>query len=592
MRSSVLAIALALGLAAPAAAQTGTGEKAAPAPLAARTADSGLPLTPAQKATALPHLDLRLKVDPESKSIEGEAIYTIEALSALDRFEVDLDPRFTISSVSVDGSAAAWESDSGQVSIPLGKTLAAGETARVSLSWNGKPHVALRAPWQGGFVWDETEDGRPWVATAVQMNGCDLFWPCIDYPTKEIARLDSAITVPEGLVAAGNGTSAGSETADGWTTWRWTTRNPNTYAIALNIAPYGLVEDSYESRFGNTIPMAFWHLPGNDEEAKTLLQEVKTYLDFFEEVIGPFPFGDEKVGLAETPHLGMEHQTINAYGAKFRPSALGYDGLAQHEFAHEWFANQLTNTAPNHMWLHEGLGSYMQPLFQQWRDGEAAYLAAIVSQRAGVLSKSPVVPAEPISLSHYLDPEAGWGRDIYSKGSQITHTLRSVMGDEAFFRAIRRLVYGRVDPRPGNFVPQFASTDDFERIAEEESGRDLGWFFDAYLRQSALPRLIEQRDGSSLTLQWQTDGDTAFPMPLDIKVGDRVMVAAMEGGSATVDLGSADAHYVIDPMAKVLRHNPHIERWQAWVAEQEALEKAKAEAAAKAEAEAETVGGD
>ena len=110
--------------------------------------------------------------------------------------------------------------------------------------------------------------------------------------------------------------------------------------------------------------------------------------------------------------------------------------------------------------------------------------------------------------------------------------------------------------------------------------------------EDAAHRLIEQRDGSSLTLQWQTDGDTAFPMPLDIKVGDRVMVAAMEGGSATVDLGSADAHYVIDPMAKVLRHNPHIERWQAWVAEQEALEKAKAEAAAKAEAEAETVGGD
>ena len=37
-------------------------------------------------------------------------------------------------------------------------------------------------------------------------------------------------------------------------------------------------------------------------------------LDFFESMIGPYPFGDEKLGIVETPHLGMEHQTINAYG--------------------------------------------------------------------------------------------------------------------------------------------------------------------------------------------------------------------------------------------------------------------------------------
>ena len=586
MRSSVFAIALALGLTVPAAAQQTQADKPAAEPLAPRTADSGLPLTAAQQATALPHLDLRLKVDPESQTIEGVADYTIEALSPLDRFEVDLDPRFTVSSVTVDGAAVTWDAKEGLMTIPLGKTLAQGKTAKVSIAWNGQPHVAKRPPWEGGFMWDTIEDGRPWIATAVQMNGCDLFWPCIDFPSKEIARLDSAITVPEGLVAAGNGTSAGSETADGWTTWRWTTRNPNTYAIALNIAPYELLEDSYQSRFGNTIPLAFWHLPGNGEKARALLGEMKTYLDFFEEVIGPYPFGDEKVGLAETPHLGMEHQTINAYGAKFKPSPQGYDGLAQHEFAHEWFANQLTNKSPNDMWLHEGLGSYMQPLFQQWRDGEAAYLATIVGQRAGVQSKSPVVPAEPISLTHYLDKDAGWGGDIYAKGSQVAHTLRWLIGDEAFFRSIRRLVYGRVDPRPGNFVPQFADTGDFQRIAEEESGRDLGWFFDAYLRQAALPKLIERRDGTKLSLRWQTDGGTGFPMPVEIRVGDRVIVASMEDRSETLDLGSDDAHYVIDPDYKVLRYNPYIERWQAWVAEQEA--KAEAEKAAKAKAEAET----
>ena len=575
MRVFTFSLAVATSLAAATAAQADAGGDQQSPPLEPRTAESGLPLSAAQEATGLPYLDLQLKVDPDSKVISGDARYTLRALAPLDRFEVDLDPRFTVTSATVDNEPAQWESDGGRLSILLGKTLQTGGSAKVAIQWNGAPFVAKRPPWEGGFMWDETEDGRPWIATAVQMNGCDMFWPCIDHPTKEIERLDSAITVPEGLVAAGNGTFVGSETRDGSTTWRWSARNPNIYGVALNIGPYELIEDTYQSHFGNVIPMYFWHLPGNGEKASALLQEMKTYLDFFEDMIGPYPFADEKVGLVETPHLGMEHQTINAYGAKFRPSPLGYDGLAQHEFSHEWFANQLTNRRPNDMWLQEGFGSYMQPLFQQWRDGEAAYLAAIVGQRPGLINNSPVVPAEPISTALYLDADAGWGKDIYSKGSQIAHTLRQLIGDQAFFSALRQLTYGRTDPRPGNFVPQFADTDDFQRIAEEQSGQSLAWFFDAYLRQAALPKLVEQRRGKELSLTWQTEEGTPFPMPVEVQVGGQTVVADMSSGSATVDLGSDDAHFVIDPMYKVLRYDPAIARWREWMAEQQKKEKEK-----------------
>ena len=58
-------------------------------------------------------------------------------------------------------------------------------------------------------------------------------------------------------------------------------------------------------------------------------------LDFFESTIGPYPFGDEKMGVVETPHKGMEHQTINAYGNEYAKTMYGYDDLLQHEFAHE-----------------------------------------------------------------------------------------------------------------------------------------------------------------------------------------------------------------------------------------------------------------
>ncbi|WJY19564.1 M1 family metallopeptidase [Alteriqipengyuania flavescens] len=554
----------------PAAAQDTPAELQAP-PLAERTSASGFALTAAQAATDLPHLDLMLKVDPATRTIDGMADYTVKATAPLQRAEFDLDPRFAITSVTVNGRPGRWTNDGGFLSIDLGRTLRAGQTAKVTIAWNGAPHVARRAPWDGGFVWSETPEGAPWIATAVQMNGCDLFWPCIDHPIKEIGRLDSTIVVPEGLTAAGNGKLVGSSTEDGWTSWNWSTRNPNTYAVALNIGPYELASTEYASRFGNTIPLKFWHLPGHGEDAAELLEEMKSYLDFFEEMIGPYPFADEKVGLAETPHLGMEHQTINAYGNEFKPSPQGYDWLAQHEFSHEWFANQLTNTAPNHMWLHEGLGTYMQPLFLQWRDGEAAYQAALVTQRQGLLNRSPVVPAAPITSAHYLDEEAGWGRDIYGKGSEMAHTLRQLIGDEAFFTTIRRIVYGRPDPRPGNFVPQFADTDDFQRIAEEESGRDLDWFFDAYLREAALPVLTATRNGGTLELAWERESGEPFPMPVEVRFDGRLETVPMTGGTGSISLGSDSMHYVLDPMNKVLRFSPAIDEWQTWMMQQRGM---------------------
>jgi aminopeptidase N len=63
---------------------------------------------------------------------------------------------------------------------------------------------------------------------------------------------------------------------------------------------------------------------------------------FYERVLGPYPFRNEKYGVVETPHLGMEHQSIIAYGNKFRGGPHGYDWLHHHELGHEWWGNLVT----------------------------------------------------------------------------------------------------------------------------------------------------------------------------------------------------------------------------------------------------------
>ncbi len=550
-------------------------------PLAARTLESGLPLTQAQQATGLDALDLSLRVDPAATLLTGVARYRLTALAPLDRLEFDLDPRYTILAVLVGGEpvfADRWRNEGGLVSIDLPTPATQGASLTLEIQYSGHPHKAKRAPWDGGIQWGRTPSGQPWIATAVQGEGCDLIYPCIDNSQKRIGLIKTAITVPEPLVAAGNGKLTGSSREGGWTTWNWQARNLNTYALALNIGPFETVEQTYTSRYGNSFPITFWYLPGNRDKASALVSQMSGFLDFFEQTIGPYPFPDEKVGLVETPHLGMEHQTINAYGNGFKLAPEGYDWLMHHEFAHEWFANQLAETEPKHMWLQEGLGSYMQPLYLQRTGGELLYHAALWEMRKKIVSKVALVPEGRLSSAYYNDKDAGWGGDIYYKGAWIAHTLRGLIGDKAFLTALRRVTYGRDDPKPGNFVPVFRSSEDFQRETERASGRSLQWFFDAYLRQGPLPRLTMTRRGSSLDLAWITAGGTSFPMPVEVRTASGTVRLPMTGGRGTVELGRYPNDYTIDPMNRVLRDDPAISAWQA-------QEKAAADAKAKVPAE-------
>lgn len=564
VRSLLLAGASALLLTTVAAAQ----ETAAPAAResTAFTLATDQPRTPEQEAVRFDKADLSIRVMPEQKAIDAVAVLDFTALSPVSVLPVELDTRFDISAIAVDGTtldAADWRNDEGRLWIQLGRDLAAGDTVSIRIAYAGQPREAPRAPWDGGFVWGTAPSGEPWIATAVQPEGCDLFWPCIDNPLSEPGRVDLHITVPSNLAAPSNGRFLGKQDhGDGWTTWNWSAANPNTYAIALNIGPYEEMTARYESRFGNTIPLSYWHLRSDDPvEVRALFAEFAPMMDFYEATVGPFPFGDEKMGVVETPHLGMEHQTINAYGNGYRLDGKGYDWLLHHELAHEWFGNQLTNTNADDMWLHEGLGSYMQPLYLRWLHGERYFQAELLEQRNDLINRFPVVSGVQRSEDEVYQGDVGPGLDIYNKGSLIAHSLRMLIGDEAFFRSVTRLVYGRPDPRPGDFTTRHASTDDFLAIVNEEAGRDLTWFFRGYLYQAALPDLRETRERGRLHLEWVTGDGAAFPMPVEVEVNGRRFTVPMTNGRGDIAVDER-AHVLIDPDSKVLRRLDFIEVWK------------------------------
>jgi aminopeptidase N len=527
--------------------------------LGVRPTESGGPLKFEQAVFDVQSYDITLRVDPKAKAISGATVMRARIVIPTNVILLDLDTPFTVSTVKdSDGKDLRFQRTETAIRIFFPLTKQPGEEIETVIAYSGIPRIAPRPPWVGGFMWEKTQGGADWVSVALQNDGADLLFPCKDHPSDKPAAVAMHITVPDPLVAVGPGRSEGSQTnSDGTTTYNWRMTNPiSNYSIVFNAAPYKLVNDKYRSIAGDDIPIAFYVLPEDADKAQRLIEETKKYIKFYEHYLGPYPFRSQKLGIVETPHLGMEHSTAIAYGNKFRFDADGTDSLMLHEFGHEWWANLVTAADWKDFWIHEGFQSYMDTLYQEYLHGRDAYNKAMAARAKNFRNMQPVAPREAKIAYQVYMAEPDYLRsdgDIYGKGAYILHTLRYLIGDDAFFRALRRMAYPTRDLEKATDGRQvrLVTTDDFLTIAEEESGRRLDWFFELYLRQPKLPKLISEISGNQLLLRWETPNNMPFPMPINIINNGKTERIEMKDGQTVITFNGTPP--VIDPDALVLK---------------------------------------
>jgi aminopeptidase N len=513
-----------------------------------------------QAAYDVKFYDLRLRVRPSDSSISGTLTVVADVIARMDQLVLDLAEQLGIEEVVLQvpagaGTSLTFKRRRGKTWIELPGTRTIGDRLTVLVTYGGKPRIAPDPPWSGGFTWSRTPSGEPWIATTCQQEGPDIWWPSKDHPSDEPDSMALHITVPNPLVVASNGRlTRVDHLPDHTRTYHWFVSTPiNSYNVALNIAPYRTVEDSLTSITGEVFPVVFWTLPESYEKAARLLPEVLDHLRFFEDVAGPYPFRADKYGVVETPHLGMEHQTIIAYGGRFMNGAMtdgvdwGFDALHHHELSHEWWGNLVTNSDWSDMWLHEGFGSYMQPLYLEHTQGVDTAREYLANLRHNISNRSALAPRESRSAKQI------YGGDIYFKGAWVLHTLRYLVGDEIFRQILRRMAYP--DPAMESVTDggqtRFATTDDFMVLAEQISGLELDWFFDVYVRQPQLPRLRSRRRGNILELAWEAPGGLEFPLPVDVRYGRQTKRVPMPGGRGTLRL-PANLEPAIDPLDQIL----------------------------------------
>ena len=420
------------------------------------------------------HYTIALDVNINEHSIDGYTIIDVNMLQPTRVLIFDLLDSFNIKNITVNGKKQSFLYNNNLITINLNEELKVGK-AIIKVVYNGKPHTALNPPWDDGFTWTKDAQGNPWVSITAEGTGGKIYFPCKDHLSDEPNDgAELIITVPKNLVVAGPGLLIKTTQKNDKITYDWKTNYTiNNYSILFNIGKYKVVSREYTTVKGNKVPMQFYVLEQDADKAQHHLEVLEQTAHSREKYFGEYPWAKEKIGIAETPHLGMEHQTMNAYGNKFRYEKVGgkdFDWLMDHEFGHEWWGNKVTAKDWADYWIHEGINTFGDALDLRELEGENAYIKHF-QQNAFFQNKIPVI------IGKDIDEEAAYNDDIYGKGAFFMHTLRFVIGDSIFFPALKEFV---TDPK--YTYDNLVNTDDVENFFSKKSGINLKPLFDLYLR--------------------------------------------------------------------------------------------------------------
>ena len=306
------------------------------------------------------HLDI--KVEPDKKFIEGHNTVKFQVLEQNHVMQIDLQEPLRITRVEENGKSLKYSREGNVYLIFLNKKQIVGEVNEIKISYKGKPKVAVRAPWDGGFSWDRDENGNHFIATSCQGLGASVWWPNKDHMYDEVDSMLISVNIPKELVNVSNGRLLEiTYTDDKTTTYHWFVSNPiNNYGVNINIGDYVRFSEIYNGEKGS-LDIDYYVLKYNKEKAKVHFKDVPKMFDAFEYWFGPYPFYEDSYKLVEVPYLGMEHQSSITYGNKYLKGYLGrdpsdtgwglkFDFIIIHESGHEWFANNITYIDIADMW--------------------------------------------------------------------------------------------------------------------------------------------------------------------------------------------------------------------------------------------------
>jgi len=443
------------------------------------------------------HYDLSVDLSGLADSVM-QAVARLDVRPDPDATYIDLDfVGLEADSVRVDGANTPFRQ--GPDILRVESVAGFGETARIEVFYGGHPKDGLFiGPDPAG---DLTAFADNWP------NRARWWFPSNDYPADK-ATVEIRVRVPPGYSVVANGRLISSDND----TWRWRTDvEIPAYTLVIGVARFeqATIGDAAcgqapAAANGDCAEVSTWALTGSGAYGKERFKRAADMVDFYTEMFGAYPYEKLAHVHSSTQFGGMENSSAIFYAMGGWAEERMGEGVIAHETVHQWFGDGVTPAEWSHLWVSEGFATYFAAVYFQARDGEGGLRQTMEGGRRSVIgseaSNRPVVDERP-DLFGLLNTNS------YPKGGWILYMLRTLIGDDAFFEAVRTYY--------ADHTNGVADTEDVRQAMEQASGRDLTWFFDQWAYSPGFPRLATAvtTDGSETVItvnQVQTEDWPTF----------------------------------------------------------------------------------
>ncbi|NDZ83351.1 M1 family metallopeptidase [Streptomyces sp. SID10853] len=412
------------------------------------------------------HYDLKLKYQPSTDRLDGTATILATATQDLSRF--DLDFLLDVSEVRVNGAKASFAT-SGQHELVVtpAKGLAKGSAVTIVVRYSGVPSTKSA---YGFSTWHRTPDG---AVAADEPESAWWWFPSNDHPLDK-ATYDVSVSVPDGTQAISNGVLKAQRSQLGRTTYNWRSDKPQaTYLTTLAVGKFDITTGTTEA--GVPITNAYSKdLGDNAGAARASVERTGEVADWLSGYFGPYPF-NALGGYVPNTDTGyaLETQTRPFYSPKQFANGANVS-VVVHELAHQWYGDDVSLKGWKDIWINEGFASYAEWLWSESQgDGTAQELADYVyASHPADDAFWTVKPGDPGAANQFDDA-------VYDRGALAIQALRDKVGDTAFFKILKGW--------PAEHAYGNASVADFEKYAEQVSGKPLAAFFDTWLFTPSKP---------------------------------------------------------------------------------------------------------
>ena len=501
-------------------------------------------ITPSRGGGVPEILDERIAVelDPPSHLVTGVSTVTVGPHGG-GRMEFALHPAATVLGVTIEGKGAPFDFSGGKLTVRIPPGMEE-KGRRIAIAYR----AGFNDPLPERVV--TTEDPSYGVNGVIAPEGTFLGGGVGWYPRARgvPARRTIEVTAPAGMEAVTAGARLERREAAGKSVSVWKEDHP-TPDPSLSAGPYRVGERKLGS-----LPLFTYFRADAAPLSSAYLDASARYIRFYEGLFGPYPF--EKFAVVENfipTGYGFPSYTLLG-GSVIRLPFILTTSLP-HEIAHNWWGNGVLVDYREGNWS-EGLVTYVADYLLEEQKSPAAgrdYRFKLLTDYASL-----VPPAADFPVAAFLGRSDPASRAIgYGKGAMIFHMVRRLIGDEAFFAALRDLCRER--------LYREAAWSDFTRAFSRASGRDLAPLMKQWLERKGGPRLsladVTSRPEGG---KWVVSGKVVqasppWSFPLDVNVetaaGDvrRTVAVDRESTPFTVTVAAPPRRLALDPESDLFR---------------------------------------